>query len=258
MIEKDKSSNVYLSIISNNDYLPGILTLNKSLIAVNSKYKFVVLVTENISQLVVEEMCSNYIEVVFVKSIFPKNVRSTKKIRWKYTYSKLNIFSQTQYSKFVFLDADALVLKNIDCLFDKQHLSAVPTGGLFGIESDRSPWVLDGLNSGVMVIEPSKVDFNDLISRFYNYAEARKDIAGDQEFLQYYYCDWPNNTALHLPAYFNVLEKFFPEYEKVFGYSEDSIYVLHYAGNCKPWDNDADSRITKKFLRYWQSLSYRE
>lgn len=68
------------------------------------------------------------------------------------TFSKIHAWRLTQYSKCVFLDADAMVLQNVDELFDREELSAAPDIG----------WP-DCFNSGVFVFEPSLVTFSNLL-----------------------------------------------------------------------------------------------
>lgn len=60
------------------------------------------------------------------------------------TFTKLNTWELVQYSKVVFLDADTLVVQNIDVLFDSDEFSACPDIG----------WP-DCFNSGVFVCQPS-------------------------------------------------------------------------------------------------------
>jgi alpha-N-acetylglucosamine transferase len=45
------------------------------------------------------------------------------------TFTKLNCWLLDKYSKCVFLDADVLVLKNIDDLFEREELSAARDAG---------------------------------------------------------------------------------------------------------------------------------
>ena len=68
------------------------------------------------------------------------------------TFSKIHAWRLTQYSKCVFLDADTLVLENVDELFDREELSAAPDIG----------WP-DCFNSGVFVFEPSIQTFINLL-----------------------------------------------------------------------------------------------
>ena len=68
------------------------------------------------------------------------------------TFSKIHAWRLTQYSKCVFLDADTLVLENVDDLFDREELSAAPDIG----------WP-DCFNSGVFVFEPSLETYTNLL-----------------------------------------------------------------------------------------------
>lgn len=64
------------------------------------------------------------------------------------TFSKLHAWRLERYSKCVFLDADTLVLTNVDELFEREELSAAPDIG----------WP-DMFNSGVFVFRPSLETF---------------------------------------------------------------------------------------------------
>jgi glycogenin glucosyltransferase len=79
------------------------------------------------------------------------------------TFTKLHLWSLEQFSKVVFLDADTLVLKNVDDLFDHDEFSACPDIG----------WP-DCFNSGVFVAQPNKETFQRLIS----FSEAQGSFDG--------------------------------------------------------------------------------
>ena len=68
------------------------------------------------------------------------------------TFSKIHAWRLTQYTKCVFLDADTMVLQNIDELFDREEISAAPDIG----------WP-DCFNSGVFVFVPSLDTFKNLL-----------------------------------------------------------------------------------------------
>ena len=61
------------------------------------------------------------------------------------TFTKLHCWRLTRFSRCVFLDADTLVLRNCDELFDREEFSAAPDAG----------WP-DCFNSGVFVYRPSE------------------------------------------------------------------------------------------------------
>ena len=61
------------------------------------------------------------------------------------TLTKIHCWRLTQYSKAVFLDADTLIVKNVDDLFERDEITAVPDIG----------WP-DCFNTGVFVFVPSE------------------------------------------------------------------------------------------------------
>ena len=81
-----------------------------------------------------------------------ENLALTERPELGITFTKLKIWTLTQFKKCVFLDADTLVLQNIDELFDRDELSAAPDIG----------WP-DCFNSGVFVFIPSMETYDSLI-----------------------------------------------------------------------------------------------
>ena len=69
------------------------------------------------------------------------------------TFTKINAWRLEQFSKCVFLDADTLVLVNVDDLFEREELSAAPDSG----------WP-DCFNSGVFVFVPSVQTYRNLLA----------------------------------------------------------------------------------------------
>jgi len=72
------------------------------------------------------------------------------------TFTKLNIWKQCEYKKLLYIDADTVVLKNIDHLFTiKEKFSAV-----LGYSKILN---YNGIESGVLLIEPCLDTYNGLI-----------------------------------------------------------------------------------------------
>ena len=71
-------------------------------------------------------------------------------------FTKLNIWKFTEYNKLIYIDADTIVLNNIDELFKNDELSGI---------NDRSEILnYNGINSGLLVIKPNLVTYNNLIA----------------------------------------------------------------------------------------------
>lgn len=142
----------------------------------------------------IEELTNDQIEFILCekKNSFEKNAVS----HWGDTFFKLEIFKQTQFEKMVFLDSDMIVLKNIDDLFEKPHMSCVAAG-----QELHKDWV--DLNSGIMVIEPNETDYEQLTlmaPQIYKSFVDRGIGVGDQDVIKAYFKDWVKCKELHLPG----------------------------------------------------------
>ncbi|KAE8778266.1 xylan alpha-glucuronosyltransferase 1-like [Hordeum vulgare] len=135
----------------------------------------------------------------------------------EWNYSKLRLWQQlTDYRRIVFVDADQLVLRNIDFLFDAPEVSA--TG------NSRTLF-----NSGVMVLEPCNCTFDMLMARV---RDVRSYNGGDQGFFNEIFTWWHR-----LPRTVNVLKYYHQQ-----GHAGPAAsappspepYLLHYLG-IKPW-----------------------
>ena len=180
----------YISILSTNDYLPGALVINKCLKLTKAQYPFTLLITPNISEHSISILKDNNIQIKKIDGIFLKNHKIDN---WYFTFSKLNIFSQTQFEKIVYIDLDMVITENLDHLFNKKHYSSVNSGGF--ISKD---WV--GLNGGLIVFIPSKELFNSLI----NIMKDGTYYPSDQDILHKYYKDWSTKKELNLGYQYNM------------------------------------------------------
>lgn len=263
-----KEDHAFVSIISSDDYLPGLLVLYKSLIATDTKYTFLALLTEDITPKTISIIKKNYIpyKIVTTKINNPTNI--DKNHRWYSTYSKLAIFDQIQYKKIVYLDTDMLLLRNIDELFEYTHMSATNAGSMLPRKKDRRHL---NLNSGLIVIEPSHSLFNDMMSKVGKIENlesggGHRPIHGsDQDFINAYFPQWPDQEDLHLDHKYNIFHYHLDEYSKLFGYTiEDGpkpISIIHYASYLKPWNIkseemdkmaiDPDKHLELKAIRMW-------
>ncbi|MFT7561919.1 MAG: alpha-N-acetylglucosamine transferase [Flavobacteriales bacterium] len=238
----------YISLLSTDDYLPGVLALSKSLELTGAKFPLCVCVIEEISSKVKRILKENNIRIITIEKLSQDNI-ATRRI-WHNTWSKLNVFRLLEFDKIVFLDADTLVCDNLDDLFAKPHMSAVNAGG-----EVFDDWV--NLNSGVMVVEPCLSLFDELIEIL----ESSKTIRGDQCVLIERFPDWAKCSDLLLGHEYNTfvghleLSKF----NLVSGVSEitkdekpGSVKVIHYS-NIKPWGHPKDSEKSPAY-KLWDSV----
>jgi glycogenin glucosyltransferase len=139
------------------------------------------------------------------------------------TFTKINCWLLEKYSKCVFLDADVVVLRNIDDLFEREEFSAAPDAG----------WP-DCFNSGVFVYKPSAETFRKL-TEFASQQDASFD-GGDQGLLNAFFSNWrSSDISRHLPFTYNVTSNTFYSYVPAVTQFRNDIRVVHFAGALKPW-----------------------
>lgn len=153
-------------------------------------------------------------------------------------FAKLRVWQMTGYEKVVFIDADAVVLKNIDRLFAYPEFSAAPNVCQSLADFRR-------LNSGVFVARPLQATFSAMLDRL-----DRPDAfwrRTDQTFLQEFFPDWHG-----LPVFYNMLQYVWLNLPELWDWN--SIAVLHYQYE-KPWRPDhAKAAALKPLIDLWRAL----
>ncbi|NWX89923.1 GLYG2 protein, partial [Nothoprocta pentlandii] len=139
------------------------------------------------------------------------------------TFTKLHCWTLTQYSKCVFMDADTLVLCNVDELFDREEFSAAPDSG----------WP-DCFNSGVFVFRPSLKTYHLLLQ----FAEEHGSFdGGDQGLLNSFFSNWATTDIdKHLPFIYNLSSNAVYTYVPAFKHFGRDAKVVHFLGSIKPWN----------------------
>ena len=112
----------YVSGITNDSFCIGLLIMFRSLnqVCLDRSIERVCFVTENVSHETRRRIEKEYIHCIETEVI---NVNASG--RWKTTFQKLVVFSFTQYDRIVWIDADMIVTRNLDDLFEKPHMSCV-------------------------------------------------------------------------------------------------------------------------------------
>ena len=234
----------YVTLITTNSYMPGVLVLWKSLMSTNTKYPLYCVVTSEVSETNRNLLKSLGIQLIDRPEIpMPDQIRSYNEQNgpelknWYKAFSKFHIFGLDQFDKIVYLDCDTFVKNNIDELFDKPHMSG--TVDCDGLNPNTSDYLVAGdnyfryFNSGVLVIEPSKELFEDLMTFVNNIVPDR--IFADQNILAVYYKDWLDKPELRLSTYYNVLTPLIDSYLKLNDFDASKINVFHFVAR-KPWE----------------------
>lgn len=196
------------------------------------KYPLLVLISRYVSNGSLLQLKKNGINFQNIIEIQNPNIKDQNHI-YHSVFDKLNIFNLTEFDKIVYIDADILVVDNIDELFDAPSMSAVNSGGEL---PNLSHWTQ--LNSGMLVVKPNKEIYNDMVSKI-NILPSKDD--GDQGFLQLYFSDWESKESLHLDQGYNMFSGFLNQFHHLFFYDfteerpHKVIKMIHFWGNHKPW-----------------------
>lgn len=224
----------YVTVVTNMSYAKGLSVLAKSFKRVKSKYPLYVAIPIN-----GEASLSEYINALGLPVLecddisLNQNLQNANMVSsWNQTFFKLNIMRLTQFDKIIFVDADMLVLQNIDHLFSYPSLSAT-TGG-----KAAHPEYTE-FNSGLMVIEPSENVFAELMGCI-DPAIKRKTALGcgygDQDVFNEYYSDWNSKSECQFDEIYNAEITYLDALMTIKGFKNlRDIAVLHYIGKIKIW-----------------------
>lgn len=195
-----------------------------SLRQTQTKYPVLCLVTPDVSLETLQKLKDAGITVQEVALIpHPYDCTTYKKLN----YTKLHVFGLEIFQKIVYVDADMIILQNIDELFDKPHMTACRAG-------NNENW--KHFNSGLMVIEPSLLLFRDMISKV---GLSDKPME-EQSFLHSYFPEWISRPEVQLPSEYNTLVGDAP-------HNLETIKILHYVGERKPWTHFDPNNHTHQF-----------
>ncbi len=155
-------------------------------------------------------------------------------------FAKLRLWQLVEYDAVVFIDADALMLKNCDRLFDYPEFCAAPN--VYESLAD-----FHRLNSGVFTARPSLATFEAMLDRL-----DRPGIfwpRTDQTFLQEFFPDWHG-----LPVFYNMLQYVWLNMPGLWSWNQ--ISILHYQYE-KPWqDHDKAARLAP-LIALWRGFAGR-
>jgi glycogenin glucosyltransferase len=215
----------FVTLATTDSYAIGALVLGHSLQAVGTSRQLVVLITNEVTQpfrTLLEELFDVVTVVDVLNSNDTVNLALLTRPDLGVTFTKLHCWRLTQYSKCVFLDADTLVVQNIDELFDREEFSAAPDAG----------WP-DCFNSGVFVFRPSERTYSDLVQ--FSLTHGSFD-GGDQGLLNLFFSDWSTaDSSRRLPFTYNIVSTTFYSYLPAFKQFGKNTKVLHFIGSVKPW-----------------------
>lgn len=209
-------------------YLPGVEVLGKSLESSGTKVPRVVLATADVGQGARARLTALGWEI---RDIAPLENPSPDRLlfpRFATVFAKLRVWELVDFDRVVLLDADTLVLQNVDDLFGRRNFAAAPDF-----------FLPDRFNSGVMVVEPSADTFHRMLEAL---TTAGSYDGGDQGFLNTFFADWYAMPAEHrLPVGYNMAHfifQFLRGHPTLKATLERQTKIVHYMVQ-KPWQSKA-------------------
>lgn len=230
----------YITVLSNEKYIPGVIALKNALKKVNAQFPLHVLIPEEQSEILLPILVQNDIKIVKRPYLSKNNGVTFKDSYWNHTFFKIAVTSLIEFDKIVLLDSDMLIVNNIDELFTKPNLSATIAG-----KTTHPEWV--ELNSGLMVIEPNMNMYDRLVGEIDKTIKQRNDnglACGDQDVFASAFPEWKNNPSLHLDIKYNTFFRELPVLfkRKIYRKKKD-VNVIHFIGRKKPWEYTFKQRM---------------
>lgn len=228
----------YATLVTNADYVTGATALLRSLRLTGTSADLVVMHTGGVSPGDLERLTVLGARLVPVELLPMSDAFNARHARRAIhdahpftkgrkpdfhtpldNFAKLRLWELTDYDCIVFIDADAIVVRNIDRLFGYPEFSAAPN--VYESLSD-----FHRLNSGVFVATPSAATFAAMLERL-DAPDAHWPRT-DQTFLQAFFPDWHG-----LPVFDNMLQYVWFNMPELWNWS--SVRVIHFQYE-KPWE----------------------
>ena len=229
----------YCTLLSSEDYLDAVLVLYQSLQAVKAQYPLFVIVTEQVANnrniLLILNSAGILYDVVKTLSYSDQTKQGNENGTVLNTASKIQIFTMKQWDKLVYLDADILILKNLD------HLFKYPDGAMLKYHDDENGF------TALFVIEPAQHSKKEL-EYYYSLLQHMECFDGDLLGNLWFMVRHDKNYQIspnHLSYFIN-------------RELDDNIYAVHYCNVEKPWLNRNSERFsvpTTTNLLYHKYLS---
>lgn len=252
-----RSRHAYVTLVTNADYAKGAVALARSIRLSGSDADIVVMHTGGVMAMSLQPLSEFECRLAEVDHLQlsdefnQRHARGNLHAAAPFTkgrkpafhspldnFCKLRLWQLIDYQACIFIDADAIVLRNIDRLFDYPEFSAAPN--VYESLAD-----FRRLNSGVFVARPSSATFADMKKRLDQPAAFWRRT--DQTFLEHYFPDWHG-----LPIFMNMLQYVWFNLPELWDWK--SISVLHYQYE-KPWEKDhPKADRLKPLIELWQAF----
>ncbi|OZJ06727.1 hypothetical protein BZG36_00341 [Bifiguratus adelaidae] len=152
------------------------------------------------------------------------------KKQFRDNFTKLKLWSYTQFDAIVYLDADTLVRDRVDDLFTLVDKDSYPNDGFeFAAALDNyGQWSLD-FNAGIMVLRPNHAVYQEML-RLLPQTDNYNVKWAEQGFLNEYF----RFRFLHLPEQYNFNLAFVSRHRQTFRRLKPDLKIIHFTIS-KPW-----------------------
>ncbi|MDP9565203.1 UNVERIFIED_ORG: alpha-N-acetylglucosamine transferase [Kosakonia oryzae] len=249
----------WVTLLTQPDYLRGVETLQRSLRASGSPWPLVVMVTPAIDDKMRQHLQTRgcRVQEVPVTGPDPALAHRYANERFAEVWSKLAVWRLTEYQRVAFLDADMLVINNMDevfslplaadtiaachaCRCNPQRIASYPESwrpencyyswcddpGMHG----HPPASLDNyLNGGFLVLTPDEAMYQQMMQRLAEKADISAYVFAEQDFLNEVFRDrW---QPLHYG--YNALKTLALQHPQMWDLAR--VKNIHYIID-KPWE----------------------
>jgi alpha-N-acetylglucosamine transferase len=248
----------WVTLLTQPDYLVGVKTLHRSLKKSGSRWPLVVMVTDAINQSTREALQADGCVIHPVVPLMPRNdlAQHYASAQFGEVWSKLRVWELTGCERVVFLDADMLVLRNMDELFtldlgdyalaachacrcNPNQIASYPASWqpehchyTWQERQQPVPANLDlYLNGGFLVLKPDEAVFRQLQEKVTAIDDLRRYPFSEQDLLNEVFA----GRWLPLPYIYNALKTLPFQHPQM--WHADEVKNLHYI-LAKPWKRD--------------------
>ncbi|KAJ9068832.1 glycogenin glucosyltransferase [Entomophthora muscae] len=220
----------YVTLVATDSYVKGAIVLAYSIRNIGTTKLLICLVTPGLEKDSLVQLHRVFDHVLPISKLDTHDVEKLTllgRTELGLTVSKIHIWSLDWIETALFLDADTLVLKSIDHLFEKYRdipFAACPDPG----------WP-DCFNSGVFLCKPNRETYQDLLNLL---ATEGSFDGGDQGLLNTYFGKWSQTADQRMPYIYNVMPNAVYSYAPAYQKNSDNIAVMHFIGKDKPWNSE--------------------
>lgn len=250
----------WVTLLTQPDYLVGVKALHRSLKQSETRWPLVVMTTDAISLADREDLQAQGCVIHHVDPLYPRDDldQHYASAQFGEVWTKLRAWQLTECERVVFLDADMLVLQNMDELFtldlgDNQlaachacrcnpnKIASYPASWqpeachyTWQDRGEPAPAELDNyLNGGFLVLKPDNAVFEALEQRIAAIDDLSAYAFSEQDLLNEVF----EGRWLVLPYIYNALKTLPFQHSQM--WQGDEVKNLHYI-LAKPWNRDLD------------------